>query len=181
MGSKTNVADPRHQGALGLLTPETLQINPGMMSSNSTCSGRSQPTNQSSLSMTMEEFQKPIAHQSCEQLQFTLHLETKILVGWSKPNNQYTKRSSTTPAVIHEKMNSFDKELKKQQANVCCKLGQICTADYNNIIIYIQTRLVKIQMLKYFQQLYPVNDKPLPVNISSDYILWIFPAIISSK
>jgi len=36
-----------------------------MMPSNPTCSGWSQPTNQSSLSMTMEEFQKPIAHHSC--------------------------------------------------------------------------------------------------------------------
>jgi len=146
MGSKTNVVNPWHQGALGLLTPETLQINPGMISSNSTCSGRSQPTIQSSLSMVMEGLQSPIAPNSWEQPQFTPHPATKILVGWSKSNNQYTERSSTIPGVIPEKMNPFDKELKKQQANVCCKLGQICIADNKNMIIYIQNRLVKIQM-----------------------------------
>jgi len=94
----------------------------------------------------MEEFQRSIAHNSCEQLQFTLHLDTKVLVGWSKPNTQYAKRSSTTPAVIPEKINLFGKELRKQQAKVCCKLGKICFADHNDITNYIQTKPVKIQM-----------------------------------
>jgi len=94
----------------------------------------------------MEEFQKPITHYSCERLKFTLHLDTQILLGWSKSNVRSIKRTSTTPAVIPEKRNTFDKELKKQQSNECVRLGRFYSADYKNKIITVQKGLVKTQI-----------------------------------
>jgi len=86
---------------------KALQINLGMMLSKSTYSGQSQPIVQLSLGMSMEEFQRSTAPYSWERLQFALHPDTKVLVGWSKPNNQYAERSSTLSGVIPEKMSLF--------------------------------------------------------------------------
>jgi len=127
-----------------------------------------------------------------EQLKFTLHLDTQILVGWSKPHTWGIKRTSTNPAVIPEKRNTFDKELKKQQANECVKLGRFYTADYKNKIITAQKGLVKTQIwckcyiwcvkttraMSILESWRPFVKRIWPGKSGVGYVAWLLPRLL---